>query len=320
MYSERVKNQTCLALDIGATNIKYAVVGSEASISDLKIVPTQKSRGPDGLVDQIADIYQSLLKDTHLSKSLLPAIGICAAGPLDPVGGRLLEPANLTDGSEEWKNFSLVEKIQDRLNIKVKLENDAAAAALAEYWVGEERQVSHLVTLALGTGLGVGVVRSGEVFRTPDNLHPELGHSIVSFESDEKSSAKIQGSLESIVGPKFFLENFSKTKGSSFDGKQFVELYRSGDSEAQAAVRVFYRALLAGLFNFYLSFGPEKFIFQGGFTPLLEPLLEPLKKELSEKLKAFLRPGDLGPEIAISKISRTCGVYGAAYGIFKTLT
>lgn len=311
---------TCLALDIGATNIKYALVNSDEQMSELMIAKTQKDAGPEGLVNQIAEIYNTMRSRFEQSESLMPAIGLCAAGPLDPVQGKLLEPANLTDGTDRWKNFDLVGQLKKRLNVTVVLENDAAAAAWAEFWVGEGRHVDDLVTLAFGTGLGVGVIRSGKLLRTPGNLHPELGHSIVAMGAGKTSGAKIEGSLESIIGPKFFLENFSYLKKEPVDGKTFVELYKAGDTLAVEQAEIFFQTLLAGMFNFYLAFAPEIFIFQGGFTPLLELLKTRLHEALAQKVKGFNRPGGSPPQIAVSKISRTCGVYGAAYGVFKSIS
>ena len=303
----------CLALDIGATNIKYAAVTSSMKLEGFQVVPTDRAWGPDGLVKQVCEIYESLIGERKGAP-----VGISCAGPLDPVQGRLLIPANLTDGKSTWSNFPLVGEIQKKLGVEVALENDAAAAALGEICAGKGKNVPDFMVLTLGTGLGTGVVRDGHIVRVAGGLHTELGHLIVNVDDTHRpDGSRVKGSLEAVIGPKFFLNRFSELRGKVTTGQEYIELLKAKDQQALGMVEPFQEYLLAGLFNFYLAFAPQIYIFQGGFSPLIELIQKDLEEKLDQKLKGFIRPGTPTPKIEISEISRTCGVYGAALRIFQ---
>jgi glucokinase len=306
--------KSCLALDIGATNIKYAVVHASVTVADFHMVPTDRDLGPEGLVKQVCDIYRS---ETAAYGYEMP-VGICSAGPLDPVEGRFLVPANLTDGQESWANFPFVNKVKECLNVEVTLENDAAAAALAELWVGKGKLYKDFMVLTLGTGLGTSVVRKGKIVRAAGYLHTEIGHSIINFDEDlADSTARVPGSLESYLGPKFFLEKVSRARGLDTKGEEFIALATAKNPLALEHMELYKKVLVAGMFNFFLAYAPELFIFQGGFSPLIRLMHAELEEELKKKVEGFCRPDRPYPKVEISEMSRTCGVYGAAYGIFS---
>src|SRR5690606_33995027 len=90
--------------------------------------------------------------------------------------GELLNPTNLTTQGQKWGVVPLTKQVGRRLKLKVKLESDAAAAVLAEHWVGAGRRIKNLVVVTLGTGVGLGVMANGEIVRSGRNLHTEGGH------------------------------------------------------------------------------------------------------------------------------------------------
>lgn len=287
-------------------------------LENFEMVPTDRSLGPMGLVDQVAEIYRTKTK-SYLDKSIEPIpVGISCAGPLDPIEGRLLTPANLTNGNASWSNFPLIEKIEEKLKVPACLENDAAAAALAELWVGKGKGSKDFMILTLGTGLGTAVVRDGEILRASGGLHTEIGHSIINFdETPSRDEVRVQGSLESYVGPKFFLMKFSEARGEKTSGEDFIELVLKNDALALKFCEEYKRVLIAGMFNFFLAYAPDIYIFQGGFSPLIDIIKPDLEKEFKNRVAGFCRPDRNPPRIEISEMSRTCGVYGAAYRIFN---
>ena len=91
--------------------------------------------------------------------------GIASAGPLDPIGGVLLDPTNFASASGTWGHVPLARILSRKLRIPVLLENDAAAAMLAEHWVGAAKGYENAMILTLGTGLGTGIICNGALVR-----------------------------------------------------------------------------------------------------------------------------------------------------------
>jgi glucokinase len=109
----------------------------------------------------------------HLCGGCRPAAcGISCGGPLSSRRGLILSPPNLPG----WDEIAVVERVSRQLGIAALLENDANAAALAEWRWGLHRRVEDLVYLTCGTGQGAGIILGGRLHRGQDDLAGEIGH------------------------------------------------------------------------------------------------------------------------------------------------
>ncbi|MGZ3709324.1 MAG: ROK family protein, partial [Bdellovibrionota bacterium] len=164
-----------LAYDLGGTKVAVGVVNRRGKVLDEIRVPVIIEEGKAAVLKQLGDLGLELLK-RHRE---IRRVGVASAGPLDPEKGVLLDPTNFTSSKGSWGKVPLANILSKRLKRPVTMANDAAAAILAEHWIGVAKGYDNAMILTLGTGLGTGMILNGELVRAGRGLHPEAGHLIL---------------------------------------------------------------------------------------------------------------------------------------------
>jgi glucokinase len=170
-----MNERLAVGIDLGGTNLKAALVDREGRVVAEISCPTQAEQGPDHVIDRIVTLAAELSDRAGVNHSEIVGAGIGSPGPMNLEKGTIIKAANLPG----WKNVPLRDRLRERLNCRVILENDANAAAYGEYWVGAGRDNPDFVLLTLGTGVGCGVVLNGEILHGHFDNAAELGHMIV---------------------------------------------------------------------------------------------------------------------------------------------
>lgn len=155
-------------IELGGTKIKCLIASDPDDVADECVIPTTN---PEETLPRIIDFVQNSAQRLSLS---LQGAGVSCFGPLD------LDPQSSTYGwitstpKKEWRNFPVLQYIQDHLGIPVRIETDVNGAALAEGRWGAAVGLSDYVYITVGTGIGGGVIHNF----TPliGMSHPEIGH------------------------------------------------------------------------------------------------------------------------------------------------
>lgn len=302
------KTPAVLAFDIGGTKIASAIVTREGKILDEKREPIRLENGPQGFLRQLSDIARS-----HFERHKARAIGIASAGPLDPVRGVLLDPTNFLTQGKGWKVVKLKQPLERSLKLPVRVENDAAAAALAEAWKGATRGIADSMVLTLGTGLGTGIIANGRLVRSGRYLHPEGGH--ITLHAGDETALCGCGNLgcsEAYLSGKHFAGRFNRLHGTDHTGEEITERARAGDAKALQAFREYGRFFAEAVCNYVVLFSPKRIAVTGSFAESIDLFLPHVHPAL-EKLLVRRRAGvDLYPEIVKSKLNNRGGIFGAA--------
>ena len=163
-----------IGVDLGGTNIKAGVLDGDGNLLCSVSIETEAQHGPPHVLERMALAADMVRQKAGLEWADVPVIGAAAPGPLDGKDGVVLETPNMPG----WKNIPVVATMERLIGngVKVFLENDANAAAYAEYWNGAGKGVSCMIQLTLGTGVGGGIVMNGHVWRGIDYCAAELGH------------------------------------------------------------------------------------------------------------------------------------------------
>jgi glucokinase len=222
--------------------------------------PTDPERYADGL-----DRITAMLRDTAKNAGVeISGIGIGSTGPVDPIAGEFGD----VDFLPGWRQKKLVADLEGIFNIRVALENDADAAALAEASWGAGKHKSRLVYVTVGTGIGGGVVLDGELYRGVDGAHPELGHHVVD-PSGPLCSCGFRGCWESLAaGPAMAAWFKSQAPADyphleSVSAREICQLAQQGDELARRAVEREAYYLGLGLANLINLFAPDAIVLSG---------------------------------------------------------
>ncbi len=163
-----------LGVDVGGTKIAVCIADGAGNI----IVNGRIASGstaPYGIVlSQVVDLAKELVKGQGMEMSDIKACGICAPGPLDMVGGRIMKSPNMV-----WDNVPIRDDLAKGLGVPVVMENDANAGVLAEYFFGSAKGKTDAIYLTMSTGVGGGVIANGKLLTGCTGIGTELGHLVL---------------------------------------------------------------------------------------------------------------------------------------------
>ena len=153
-------------LDIGGTKCALAIGNEDGEILSSEEFPTSSFVTPRAVLDEY------LRRMERWMDGSFKGIGISVGGPLDSRKGLILSPPNLPG----WDEVPIVDYLERRTGLPVRLENDANACALAEFRFGNGRGFDNVIFLTFGTGMGAGLILDGKLYRGRNDLAGEAGH------------------------------------------------------------------------------------------------------------------------------------------------
>lgn len=308
----RAVSTPVLAYDLGGTKIAAGVITPQGRVLESSRVPLDLARSKAHGLEQIAELGLGYLK----KYPRIRRVGFASAGPLDARSGKLLDPTNLRSPEGPWGVVDLAAWLKRRLKRPVHLENDAAAAILAEHWKGAAKGHRNAMVLTLGTGLGVGVLVDGQLVRAGRGMHPEGGH-IPIHEGDTSApcGCGLFGCAEAYLAGRTFTHRFRARHGTPPEVKapEIADLARRGDKRALEAFSEYSQALAAALSAFVVLYCPEVIVLTGSFAEASDLFLEPARKLLEQRLSRRRAGVDLMPKLARSPLDNHAGLIGGAW-------
>jgi glucokinase len=212
------------------------------------------------------------------------------------------------------RSLDLAAHLRDRFSLPVGVENDGNAIALAEWRVGAGTGASDLVALALGTGVGGGVVIDGGLFRG----WAELGHVVVEADGPPcQGSCHGRGHLEAVVSGVAAERAAVALWGEGADSHRLVREAQRGDEAARSALARIGHYLGDAIGSFANIFAPDVVVVGGGFgTAAWEFLAGPAAE--AARCEA-LHPADDGLRIVQAALGDDAGLVGAGLVGFEAL-
>jgi glucokinase len=288
-----------LGLDLGGTNIKAAIVDDRLGVLASDACPTGATDGEEAVLRRVAELGRAVAERFGEPASA----GLALPGHFEAGAGVLL-PNLLGD----WVGRPIAGPVGEALGVPVTLVNDVRALTLAELRLGAGRGASDLVCVALGTGVGGGVVIGGRLHLGLGHAG-EIGHTTVDPDGPLCGCGN-RGCLDRMAGADAI---------AALAGQPTVaaaaEAARAGDA---AALRAFARAgeyvgrALAGAI---VLLWPERVVVGGGVADAGELLLGPVREEI--RRRACVAPVDRIPVVA-AELGPVAGAVGAALWAAET--
>jgi glucokinase len=282
-----------LGIDVGGSKLAFALAEPRASrIVASRRLPWTPSGDAERDIAVILSGARGLLEETSLPSSALEAIGVCTPGPLDAEAGIVQGPPNLPG----WQDVALTREIERELGCPVALENDANAAALAEWRARRGRGVASLVYLTLSTGLGAGLVLDGHLHRGAAGLAGEIGHAPIVWDG-ERCACGQRGCLEAYVGGAAWTRRLREIapaesrvvalagSRAQITPEHLLEAARAGDAFALAELERWNEHLARALIAIAYSLAPEVIVLGTIATAAGEALcLAPLRERIAARV------------------------------------
>ena len=278
-----------LGIDIGGTKINAAAISNGQIISEVLSYKT-----PDNVEDLVNIIFEAIeeLKKQYKAKF----VGIATAGTVNLENTKVTgSTGNLPKG---YGNLELKKMIEERFKIKTFVENDANAAAYAEYKVGNARGDNNTIVLTLGTGIGGGIIINGKLLRGKSGVGAECGHLAVSREKRRRCTCGAWDCWEAYASGTGYTLNArdmvkeippDKRKGILSDKNpeelmthDIIEGLRKNDPFAKKVHERWEDYLAIGIAALVNIFDPDSVILSGGMAKFVnfEKLLKDVEKRV----------------------------------------
>jgi glucokinase len=169
-----MSDDVVIALDVGGTGMKCALVRPDGTVHHAERHPTPAARGPGAVTATILDVAASLAGRARADGLTPVAAGIAVPGVVDEVTGVAVWSANVG-----FRDVPLRDLLADRLGIPAALGHDVRAGGLAEARLGAGRGERHVLFVAIGTGIAAAHVVNGRVLAGAHGAAGEMGHIVV---------------------------------------------------------------------------------------------------------------------------------------------
>jgi glucokinase len=295
-----------IGIDVGGTKILAAVVSGDGSVGALLERQTDVSSEHallamlDGIVEELRD-----------GDDLIAALGFGLPSRIDQRRGRAVASVNIPLTDVDFRD-----RMHERHGLPVGIDNDANAAAIAEWRVGAARGASDVVMLTLGTGVGGGLILGGKPYRGATGSGAELGHIVLELDGAPCRCGG-RGHLESFAAGPAADEVARRLYGEASGAHELVRRAQAGEVEAVEALTGIGRYLGAGVATFVNVFEPELIVIGGGFGEAAgDLLLGPAREVLAQD---GLSPNRDTVRIVAAQLGSDAGVIGAAMLAFEAL-
>jgi glucokinase len=291
------------AIDIGGTKLAAGAVTEEGTILSRQECAT----APENGFADAAQRVKSMLVDVALQAGAeIEGIGVACPGPVDPFTGIIGDVGTLPG----WQGGNLVKELQREFGVPVAVENDADAAALAEASQAPSKGGRCFIYITVSTGIGGGIIFSGELYRGIDGAHPELGHQVIDA-SGPPCYCKARGCWESLAsGPAMVSWLREQQPGAGeLTAAGICALAEQGDPLASRAVEREGHYLGLGLANLITLFCPDRIALGGGVMKSSHLFLDRALEVIREVCTQV--PAEK-TQITLASLGSDAGLVGAA--------
>jgi glucokinase len=303
-----------IGIDVGGTAVKLGLFKETSELVSRTNFPTKTI---EFLVGDIVKHINKIFKDNNIDIKELRGIGIGFPGHVDGESGIVVYSNNLVA-----HNFPIVEKIQEHINVPIRISNDANVAAMGEYTFGIGKNFNNIVFVTLGTGVGGGIIIDGKMLEGKNGAGAEIGHMVISTNGQLCSCGR-RGCFETYASAKALVSNArvaminnpnSKlwkevSRPEELNGEKFFNVLLKGDKVANIVFESYIENLAEGLTNLANIFRPDAIILGGGISYRGDALMEPLQQRLAKMI--YGGQWNARVELMISELKNDAGIYGA---------
>lgn len=301
-----------IGIDIGGTKISAAVVSDSQVISEVLSYKTPDS-APE-ILNTIMEAIQNL-QDQYKVKY----VGIATAGTVNIDNSRVVgSTGNLPNG---YSNLDFKTVIEEKFGLKTLIENDANAAAYAEFKIGSGRGHNNTIVITLGTGIGAGIIINGKLFRGKSGAGAECGHIVINIEKKRRCTCGAWNCWEAYASGTGFARNAREMANAipvnertgilkdknpdDITTYDIVHGVQKGDAFAIKAHDYWQDLVLIGLISLSNVFDPDSIILSGGMAKFID--YEKLQKQLDEEIVVK------DVQLLHAKTENYAGLIGAAF-------
>jgi glucokinase len=306
MVPALLAGQTVIGVDVGGTKVLAAVVSRDGSLVALTERRTDVSSEASFLTQ-----LDEMVEELREQEPGAAALGFGIPSRIDQPHGRAVASVNVP-----LQHVDFRDRMRDRHELPVVIDNDGNAAAIAEWRVGAAQGADHVVMVTFGTGVGGGLILGGKPYRGATGSGAELGHVVVELDG-RPCACGGRGHLESYATGRAAGEQAREQFGDDVDERELVRRAQGGDEAAVALLARIGRFVGAAMATYVNALEPELIVIGGGFGEAAFEFLGTSTREVIER--DALEPGRDTVRIVLAKLATDAGVIGAGMIAFEAL-
>lgn len=313
-----------IGIDLGGTNIKFALVHKKNGFISTTSIPTRAELGKDQIFDSISEQIREMIQKEGIKPM---GIGMGLPGMVSLDRKTVKNPPNLPG----WKSENVTYELEKRTGLRCVIENDANLAALGSARFGVARAFESFIMVTLGTGVGGGIIFENKIYRGTTGSAAELGHVIIDYHGP-LSNSNTRGGIEAYLGQRFLSRYAADAINQHPDNalyKEFhkdfellepVDLTRAANKGNTLAVEILEKTgekLGYAIVNYIHILDIRKIVVSGGVAKAGKWILDPAKNTAK---KLLMPPFLEGFDLIYESLGNEAALLGAASLAFEELS
>jgi len=292
-----MSNGFVAGVDLGASNVRVVIANEDGEI-EARRAGLLPAGPPEAVLANVGRTVDELVRGVWVGAKVA-AIGVALPGAVDPRGGTVASIANMPG----WDDVPIAALLGGPRGVPVAIENDANAAAVGEGWTGAAKGLRDFVFIALGTGIGSGIVLDGRLHRGAHHLAGEVA--FFPMTREQLRAGDWEHCLEGTVGGRAAAAAAARLLGSHAKAADVFDAARAGEPAAVAWLAEVQEYLAMAVADIAALLDPEAIVFGGGVAAAQgEWFLAPIRE-----MALPCTPGK--PKIVLSALGEDAQIIGA---------
>jgi glucokinase len=317
------QKEFCIGVDVGGTKVSSALFDRAGNLLGRNKAPLDRGGG-EAAAGQVVGLIRALEATALALKGKVLAAGVCVPGISYQKTGLVWAP-NIPG----WDQFPLRASIQDRLKMPLLIDSDRSAYVLGEQWCGAARGLKDVVFLAVGTGIGAGILSGGRLVRGHEDIAGAVGWfglnpaykkeyaEMGCFEAEASGNSVGRKARQAIQAGA--LSEMARLAGGSIDritAETVTAAARDKDPLALKIIEETAAYLAMGVANIVSLLNPEMIVLGGGLFQAGDLLLDPVRREFGRWAQPLAARG---VRLELSRLGEDAGLYGAGRLAWQSL-
>ncbi len=294
-----------IGVDMGGTKIFGALSDLGGTILDEVNIAQHGTSGEDSF-NRLTTLIDTLLAAPQLDGRKVHGIGVGAPGITLHKEGIVTWASTL-----HWKDFPLKARLKEIYSYPITVDNDVNLAALGELWFGAGQNAQNMVMIAIGTGIGAGIIIDGALYRGASEASGEIGNMLPGNEFLGRNYQDF-GALESVASgtgiaerARFLLKGVcSPQELENLTSEDVFEAAKQRQEWASQVIAETVDYLAIAIANLSVAFDPELIVLGGGVSRSADMLIKPILDRINGTIPTL-------PKLVVSNLGLKAGVMGA---------
>ena len=271
LYDVSANKYYLVGIDISRTYTQVILANLKLNVIEKLCFPMDAACTPENTLRIISDWLDSILKQLKINPQKLLGIGLGTVGPLDRKTGVMINPVNFE--ASGWVNLPIKTMLEESLGIPVMVDNGANAAVLAEMLYGKGKNFKNIVYFNFGIGIRTGVISSGTIIRTINDMEDAFAHMVINIDGEACSCGnygciECYSSVFAITGK--YLSELKRGEPSKIPKPlneiNYMDICLAAENDDELSVKILSESaaiLGTGLANFINLWNPDLVILSG---------------------------------------------------------